>query len=406
MAVRMYMRLAPLRSVELYWSDAFGLPFVKDTFPLYRFQQLCRYWHFSNNNSAAAKTDPYHKIRPMADAIKMASQSVYRPGARLSVDEAMFDYSGRSDLTVYMKDKPHPWGYKVWMLADALTFFVCDFNLYAPSKVGPEEGLTQTVVLDLVSRFAHTGRSVFMDNFYTSIVLFVRLHRMGLAAAGTVKGNRLGMPPAMRRQPKGGKQTDKTCHESKRPTTECRVTAHKHKESKRPMTERKRTGNECKEGKRSSDEKKTPKRQQGATSIVTSGVLTCTSWQDNKEVKMLSTITDATLMSTVLRWQGDGSRRVVSCPNVVKAYTLNMLGVDKHNQLREQYKARVRSKKWWVSLADDLIATATTNAHDVLYHNFGSNQLKHFEFLHDVARQLANGYSAWRHSAKKSQLDD
>jgi hypothetical protein len=73
-----------------------------------------------------------------------------------------------------------------------------------------------------------------------------------------------------------------------------------------------------------------------------------------------------------------------------------MLGVDKHNQLREQYQARVRSKKWWVSVADDLISTATTNAY-ILYHNFGSNQLEHFEFLYDLAQNLAGGFSAWRH---------
>jgi hypothetical protein len=508
-AAKLFMRLAPLPALELYWSDKFCSSFVRDSFPQYRFRQLSRYWHFNDNASPAAKTDPYHRVRPLIEAIKTASQSVYSPGAKLSVDESMFAFSGPSDVSVFMGAKPHPWGHKVWMVADAVTFFACDFNLYAPRKDGPEVGLTQKVVLDLVSKYERTGRTVFMDNFYTSVMLFVRLYRLGILAAGTVGSNRKGVPPMIRKQKakqitqsdskitehkvttnegktsepvtterkvavnkcktnkRVGTVTANECKRSKCPATESKVKANQGKKSKPVTTEHKVTVNECKtnkrpaterkastnegktskpattkrkmtaseyktskhasttgnlpanEGKRSkrpaaegkqtaSESKKSkplttkrkratvPKRKQGDYSTVFSGILTCSSWQDNKGVNLLSTIPDGHKDSTVCRWQRGGAKKTVPCPTVVNEYNASMLGVDKHNQLREQYQARVRSKKWWVSVADDLISTATTNAY-ILYHNFGSNQLEHFEFLYDLAQNLAGGFSAWRH---------
>ena len=47
------------------------------------------------------------------------------------------------------------------------------------------------------------------------------------------------------------------------------------------------------------------------------------------------------------------------------------------------------------TVADNLISTATTNAY-ILYHNFGSNQLAHFDFLVNVAHKLAGDFSAWK----------
>jgi hypothetical protein len=473
-AVRIYMRLVPLPRLELYWSEEFGLPFVRKTFPFHRFQQLTKYWHFSDNTHADAETDPYHKVKPLLLAVKSASRSVYSPGPNLTVDEGMFGYDGRHPLTCFMPAKPHPWGYKVWMLADPSTFFLCDFNLYAPVKGVKQEGLTQTVVLDLLRGYEHTGRSVHTDNWYSSIPLFVKLYRQGFEATGTVLSTRAGMPAMIRKKKKkqakietetkytiesksGGQAAAKAteCKAGKpnerksggqaaAKPTECKSGGQKaakpnerksveqkagkpnerksleHKAAKpterkaAKPTERKAGGrkaskpnkcksgkqkaakaNECKTAGQKSKKVKEPKRELGDTKIVCSGVITCTSWQDSKTVNFLSTIPNATLASTVLRRQEDGTRAIVPCPNVVKVYNANMLGVDKHNQLREQYQASTRSKKWWVSLADNLISTATTNAY-ILYHNFGSNQLAHFDFLVNVAHKLAGDFSAWK----------
>jgi hypothetical protein len=432
-AVKMFMRLAPLCKLELYWSDKFGMNFVKETFPMYRFKQLQSCWHLSSGES----TDPYHKIRPLADVVKEGSCSVYSPGTMVSVDEGIFAFSGRSRLTVYMKDKPHPWGFKAWMAADPSTFFLCDFDLYAPRKKedGPDEGQTQEVVLKLLDRFRDTGRQAFMDNFYTSIPLLVRLHRIGIDAAGTVRSDRQGLPDEVSGEGKRKAEAKERKKEEKerkqllrdvasKMKLELKVAKHTSGEGKRsgrkgdttvkaaatvkPVKARRarRTKEQIAKDKadKASDaeaKKGKAKPRQGDCCMLRSGILTCTSWQDKKRVNMLSTIPNPSLQSSTTRRQKDGEKVSISCPHVVKAYNANMLGVDKHDQLREQYKAKVRTNKWWHSLADDLLATATTNAY-ILYRNFGTNQLPHFEFLFDLSQRLANRYSAWRHRASQT----
>ena len=48
----------------------------------------------------------------------------------VSVGEAMVAFKGTSTLKQYMAMKPVKWGFKVWMLADANTGYVSEFEVY------------------------------------------------------------------------------------------------------------------------------------------------------------------------------------------------------------------------------------------------------------------------------------
>jgi len=56
--------------------------------------------------------DKLVKISPVVITIVSNSQFYYRPGRKLSIDEAMIPFSGRSKLMVYMPSKPTKYGLK------------------------------------------------------------------------------------------------------------------------------------------------------------------------------------------------------------------------------------------------------------------------------------------------------
>lgn len=379
-AIRRYMHLVPLHRLEMYWSEEYGVPFVKKLFPLHRFQQLEKYWHFNDSRDINASKDSYHKVRPLFEVIRNACRTVYVPGQKLTVDEGILEFTGRSNLTVYMPDKPHQWGFKVFLLTDAVTFNVCDLILYDPTQKGEQP--TEKVVLDLVERFEGSYRHVYFDNGFTGIPLEVELWRKGLLAAGTMRRNRKGFPAEFKRT-----------------------------QQRKPATKRKRKQCQLNRGpacapenreEKGEEKHKQAKKQQGDYCCLHSGVLTCTNFTDRSNVTFLSTIPNAHDPSFVYRTQKNGERKQIPCATVVKEYNKYMIGVDKHNQLRETYKANRKTKKWSVSLADDLIAIAETNAF-ICYREFGPNQLSHFDFISQLCHELASDFSAWRYGGTASQ---
>jgi hypothetical protein len=106
-----------------------------------------------------------------------------------------------------MPKKPQKWGMKIWCLADAISRYVHDFNIYCGashySVDGGKDNVVEggqgaEVVEKLVGKLAHQGHLVLMDNFFSSVELFQELEKKGIYATGTVRGCRIGLPAFMK----------------------------------------------------------------------------------------------------------------------------------------------------------------------------------------------------------------
>ena len=87
----------------------------------------------------------------------------------------------------YIKDKPTKWRFKFWVLADSKNGYTCDFNLYTGRRENPtDNGLGYDVVMNLMQRFLDQGYCLYVDNFYSSPVLFGDLLRQDVLACGTI----------------------------------------------------------------------------------------------------------------------------------------------------------------------------------------------------------------------------
>ena len=102
-----------------------------------------------------------------------------------------------------MPKKPEKWGIKFWILADASSKFIYCFDIYCSKNLEAEVrveapfrqgGAAYGVVINLLQGLEDKGHCVIMDNFFTSIPLFMELASKGIYAIGTIRGNRIGIP--------------------------------------------------------------------------------------------------------------------------------------------------------------------------------------------------------------------
>ncbi|GFO31162.1 PiggyBac transposable element-derived protein 4-like [Plakobranchus ocellatus] len=119
-----------------YWSTdpLLRVPQVADAMSRKRYTDIGKYLHINDNATAVAGGqdgyDQLFKIRPVINCVKQACNTLFRPGAAISFDEAMIPFRGRLWFKQYIKGKPHPWGIKVWCCCDSATSFLLDFDFY------------------------------------------------------------------------------------------------------------------------------------------------------------------------------------------------------------------------------------------------------------------------------------
>ncbi|OWY91657.1 hypothetical protein PHMEG_00039672, partial [Phytophthora megakarya] len=97
----------------------------------YRFQQISRNLHFNPNYHELAKKDIARKIRKVVEVLQKTFERGYIAPSYLAFDETVL--SSRSSFN-YLKDKPHNWGTKLFMLCSAVSAYCIRFEVYCGKK--------------------------------------------------------------------------------------------------------------------------------------------------------------------------------------------------------------------------------------------------------------------------------
>lgn len=109
---------------------------------------------------------------------------------------------------VYNKDKPIKWGIKIYALAHASNSYVFSIEPYfgqspTNSLACSELPVTSRVVVHLANNLKELpndgeGYHIFVDRYYSSLVLADKLKEMKLYVTGTVMTNRKNLPSAVK----------------------------------------------------------------------------------------------------------------------------------------------------------------------------------------------------------------
>ncbi|XP_055888603.1 piggyBac transposable element-derived protein 3-like isoform X1 [Biomphalaria glabrata] len=312
----MYMSIVRAPSVSKYWSRSslYNGLWARSFMTKKRFLQIMSFLKVSNFETED-RQDKLSKIRFLYEYIHKKCQKLYQPHQNLSIDERMVQNKGRYGFRQYIRDKPTKWGMKIWVLADSLTGYTYDFEIYVGKDNSPSSrfGLAYDVVMRLSKSIINQGYVIFFDNFYTSYQLLKDLLLKGICACGTILKNRKGFPNAL----KDVKTFEKNSN-------------------------------------------------RGDMRWVRDDEILTTQWRDNKTVSVMSNFMTANGYSFVKRRtkiNGEYRELLVKQPSIIKEYNVYMGGVDKSDQLINKYNVLRKTKKYWKTLFFHFIDIARVNSY-------------------------------------------
>jgi hypothetical protein len=226
---------------------------------------------------------------------------------------------------------------KIFIRSDAASGFMNQFEIYLGKSAANNS--TNGAYFDVVKRLTdpvlNKYHKIFFDNAYTSVPLLIHLLQNNTYACGTVRVNRKFFPEALRND------------------------------------------NNMERG------------EFVVLQDATNNHLTATMWKDTKTVRFLSTCTDPRKSTKTIRRIG-GVRTEVTQPSAGAAYSRNMGGVDRFDQLRGFHKVGRTAKKAWKYIFYFLMNSCVVNSW-ILYKSFstrGVRNYSHMRFRHELALSL------------------
>ncbi|KAK7099673.1 hypothetical protein V1264_022751 [Littorina saxatilis] len=212
---------------QKYWTTRASqrMPFFGATMGQRMFLLISRMFHV-NSGAVIPRGepgfDPWHKVRPVLDALNAAFKRAYKPSREISIDESMIGMKNRCAMIQFMPNKRHArFGIKKFQLCDSANGYVCHVDLYAGRQLDVvyDEGQAHGVVMNLmtVCSVLNKGYHLFTDNFYTKPRLADVLSAVQTYLTGTVRSNSRGLGAVIQeaRPPVGGtlfaRQGGKVC---------------------------------------------------------------------------------------------------------------------------------------------------------------------------------------------------
>ena len=325
LALVFLMGIVKLPSVVHYWSTKvfYRHPIFGSIMTRNRFQLILRFLHFNDNSMMPRQGEPNYdrlfKVRPVVDHLHEKFQEVYTPRQNICVDESLLLWKGRLVFRQYLPLKRARYGIKLFLCceSDGVTKgsggYCYRLRVYTGkddpttdiAAILPEDAkhltTSEQIVVFLTLPLLDKGYTVYTDNWYSSLRLFLYLLSRKTLACGTVRVDR-GIPDELR----GATPPDGCC----------------------------------------------------SIALCGDNKVNATKFVSTKDVHMLSTCHGHSETDVPNRTRTG----TVKKPAVVVAYNHNMGGVDRQDQLIQPYIISKKTMKWSKKLFFHLMQTAACNA--------------------------------------------
>jgi hypothetical protein len=302
--VHIFMGIDSLPQRRMYWQADTRHQTVAAVLSRDRFESLTRYLRVSPPEAAAALRNPFSFVRAFIDSLNHSFPRHWNPGRHLALDESMVSFRGRSDIKQFVPGKPHPHGYKIWVLANEN--YMLQFQLYEGKAAA---GLSiHDMVMQLTALYQNNNHVLYIDTLFTSPTLVASLFNVGIRVCGSVKRNRIGMPSAAAMTP-------------------AQLAA----------------------------------LPRGSHLQMQRGNVTLCAWRDKKLILLLYNHIDPSQLTSLQRWGDDGVIYQLGCPQAIRDYFHHARAVDVINQLHYSYLPGRKSRKCWTRLVWWLIDICILN---------------------------------------------
>ena len=334
--LHLFMGVDQLPSMRMYWAADTAHSTVSSLMTRDRFELLNRNFTVTEHEPDAAPRNPFSSVRNFVTALNQSFPHHWRPSTQLAIDESIVSFRGRSDIKQFVPGKPHPHGYKLWVLANEN--YVLHFQLYQGRAAA---GLSiHDTVMALTAHYQHRRHVLFCDSLFTSPTLLSSLFNVGIRLCGTVKRNRQGMPTAAELPPE-------------------RLTAVPRGEALQ--------------------------MQKGEAN----GATVC-AWRDKKLILLLYNHCDPNSLTSLERWGDDAQRYQLPCPQAISDYFHFARAIDIINQLHYSYVPGRKSRKCSTRLVWWLIDVCILNAYRLwqTLHPADTHLQFRTQLMHELMEQL------------------
>ena len=150
--------------------------------------------HFSDN-ATAQDGNRLAKILPLIDILESNFKKTFCPEKDIVIDKTLILWRGRLIFRQYIPNKAHRYGIKMFKLC-SFDGYSWGFLIYAgKSATGQREiGLAQKICSELAKDHLNEGRTLYVDNFYTSYKLAKYFLKKKTHVVGTLRANKKDVP--------------------------------------------------------------------------------------------------------------------------------------------------------------------------------------------------------------------
>nr|CAH7767752.1 unnamed protein product [Callosobruchus chinensis] len=195
-AILIWMGLDKKPSLKDYWRHiALYKNDISKYMPRNRFELLLRMFHLANNEECPPN-DRLHKIRCLIDMLNENFHRCIVPEESLCIDETMVPFRGKLSFRQYMKGKRHKFGMKVFKVC-LNGGFTYSLKLYCGKEKVDGQSVAETIVFKMIEPLLDSGRTLFADNWYTSVDLAENLQSRSTHLVGTVRKTRKRLPKSV-----------------------------------------------------------------------------------------------------------------------------------------------------------------------------------------------------------------
>ncbi|XP_025407472.1 piggyBac transposable element-derived protein 2-like [Sipha flava] len=180
-----WMGLVNMPNLRDYWrTDFLYKTRVPEVMSRNRFELILGMCHCGNNEMI--EYGRLNKVQHLVDMLVANFNKWYIPEDKVCIDESVVPFIGRLVFRQYLKNKKHRYGIKIFKLCSK-DFYALRYNIYAGKEVIRETDVSYKIVLKLMEPYLNFGRTLYTDNWYSSVKLAEKLNQENTHLVGTLR---------------------------------------------------------------------------------------------------------------------------------------------------------------------------------------------------------------------------